>query len=210
MYYYKLDRKTIAKYEVIFEEKKLLRLKEKIITEDCEVVSDKLQASFFTLSSKDPYYEIRNIKNKGYLFTRENGGGIDTNIYLFTYDKYIYTQEVLFINRLLENDPTVIDDIYVCSKNQQEKINQEIHQKNAEIEAISNYNSIKKIELLKELNDLLELATKEPNPNLIKLQKLIKLNLIAEKNINNIQDFANFLETEINVNSLNRRKIKNK
>ena len=163
MDYYKLEGKAIAKYEVNFNKKDLLKLKEKIITEDCFIIHEELRASFFVLALKEKDYEIRNVLNAGYLFTRENSGSPDSDIYLFTYDKYLYNEDVLLINRLLNNDVTVLDEILAPIDREKLEIEKAIIQKNKEINNVSNYEIAKKKKLLQELENLMDKLKKEPD-----------------------------------------------
>ncbi len=163
MIYYKLEEKAIAKYEVNFNEKTLLKLKEQIIREECPVIHEELRASFFIPALMEKGFEIRHVKNEGYLFTREIMGGPERDIYLFTYDKYLYTEDVLLINRLLNHDATALDEILTSDGNQKTRR--------------------------------------------LKISKLIKLTLIKKVTLKNIQELANFWDTEINLKELNRKKI---
>lgn len=208
MNYFKLNGKVIEKYLVIFDKAKLLKLKEEIIKSDCLVVKGEFRGSNFWLTKVNKTSEIRKVRNQGLVKVRENMGGPDTAIYLFTYDEYFYTKEILFINRLLEEDATVIKEIERELVNGQKILEQQIAQKRKEIDEIANSEIRKKIELLEELESLLEIYTQMPNPYLLKLQSLIKLKLINSISLNKVEEVVSFWNQEFNKETINNPILK--
>ena len=208
MNYFKLNGKVIEKYLVIFDKAKLLKLKEEIIKNDCLVVKGEFRGSSFWLTKVNKTSEIRKVRNQGLVKVRENMGGPDTAIYLFTYDEYFYTKEILFINRLLEEDATVIKEIERELVNGPKILEQQIAQKRKEIDEIANSEIRKKIALLEELESLLEIYTQMPNPYLLKLQSLIKLKLINSISLNKVEEVVSFWNQEFNKETINNLILK--
>ena len=208
MNYFKLNGEVIEKYVVNFNKAKLLELKEEIIKNACYVSKGEFQGSSFWLTKINKTSEIRNVRNQGLVKVRENMGGPDTAIYLFTYDEYFYSQEVLFINRLLEEDASVITEIYQDQRKLKENYELKIVQKRKEIDEVSNLEIKKKISLLQELESLMEMASKIPNSNLLNLQSLIKLKLINTISLKNVEEVFSFWNQEFNKEAINKRILK--
>ena len=148
MNYFKLNGEVIEKYAVIFDKNKLLELKEEIIKNACLVVKGEFRGSSFWLTKINETSEIRNVRNQGLVKVRENMGGPDTSIYLFTYDEYFYSQEVLFINRLLEEDASVIVEIYQDLDNVKKNYELKIAQKRKAIDMVSNLIKLKLVDTI--------------------------------------------------------------
>ena len=208
MNYFKLNGEVIEKYAVIFDKNKLLELKEEIIKNACLVVKGEFRGSSFWLTKINETSEIRNVRNQGLVKVRENMGGPDTSIYLFTYDEYFYSQEVLFINRLLEEDASVIVEIYQDLDNVKKNYELKIAQKRKAIDMVSNLEIQKKIRLLQELESLIEVVSKMPNPYLLKLQSLIKLKLVNTISLKKVEEVTTFWNHEFKIDAINNRILK--
>lgn len=104
MYFYDLEDITIVKYEVKINISELKKLKKEIIKNCSRIVHKSYETTQF------PNVFLNNIKN----YNSQNTGRKDENnndIYLVSYDLYIYPYLVTLINELLLNNMSVINEL---------------------------------------------------------------------------------------------------
>lgn len=184
MHYYKEDDKTIYKYDVYFDRKKVTKLLDEVI-ERCSIISyQEVEAT----KVFNPNTDIKNARIKN--LTTEKIRQIDYNdfyslpedLYRFTFYKYEYTRLANLIIALLNGDASVIDEIFnpvsISNPNFDEKLS--ILYKQLSLEENHNTKSLEKI--YKEIKMINELKNQNINQvsdssYYIRLQNMIHINL---------------------------------
>lgn len=184
MHYYKEDDKTIYKYHVYFDREKVTKLLDEVI-ERCSIISyQEVEAT----KVFNPNTDIKNARIKN--LTTEKIRQIDYNdfyslpedLYRFTFYKYEYTRLANLIIALLNNDASVIDEIFnpvsISNPNFDEKLS--ILYKQLSLEENHNTKSLERI--YKEIKMINELKNQNINQvsdssYYIRLQNMIYINL---------------------------------
>ena len=199
------DGEYIFKYEVIVDKEKLEKLKYEVI-EKCSIMEHKDYEStrLPTMYGILDYLKYRNYKDiKVGTVEYNDFYSMPETLYRITYDLYHFPYLLELIEKLLNDDRTIIEEIFTINR-KKELVSLDIRIKklNGIIEKIDNINADKKIELLKELSDLLK--QKELNKNqenidkyYIKVRKLITFKKIDILNYSELKRVLDFYDNEI-------------
>ena len=206
--------RVIGKYEITFKEKQLLNLRQLIIDncsfiEHKEAVLSDYEIGFF-------YDEdtIRNFK-KGYIVgDREYFEATDyETFFICYYDKYTYSKLVSLIDKLLNDDQSVINELdnYFNGEiinHDLDNMDKELSLLSYKIDNIDNSLSEEKTNMIKEYNALLnkynKLSKIQENETryLTVLKKLINYNFLGYLRNDSIIELNNILEFFGDINNL--------
>ena len=204
MYYYQQNGEILEKYKIEFNIDELLILRSKIFNKCSYITHEEKEYS----CHPSQIYNIgciRNIKDLGETREKDLGSGSINKYHLYSYDLYNPPILVDLIDRLMDGDVQAIDNINNPAVSEKKfDFAQEINEESAKIDAISNLEIDQKIEALKSLKKTIQ--TVKLNENQVsaweyysQVQKLIKRELVATLNINDILKVTNFFEKDITV-----------
>ena len=198
MIYYKQNDEVIEKYNVTFDETKIIKLKERIIFE-CSFIKHKEYTSDYGAGFKDH----KLVKNFSYKKVGEHEYWEETrDIYKYVYDEYIPPKLVGFIDYLLKGTPTSIDAILNYNILQDISLDQRIEIATKEFNEIDINRMFVKKEKLREIDNLIKAKKMNENQKSIEpyykeLISLIKFELIDTLSVSDIDRLETFFEKEI-------------
>ena len=206
MKYYIQDEDKIKKYNITYDRNKILDLKQSVIEECSEIKSIESTSIEYPFIKENDYVSFHNIKSLcvGVKETKEG----NKQIYKYTCDKYYHPYLVVLIDRLLNDDPKVIEEIINLNGINETNDFDEITKRIDDI--IMNINNIKdineKLDITSELYSLLERKIKIINTKPIKeyyyrLQKLIHFELEGEISYKEYQSIQKFFDLNYNINN---------
>ena len=189
MIVYVKEKDNIVKYEVLFDKEELERLKYEVI-EKCSIIE---HMDYEDTSSPKMYGILDYLKYRNY--SEKKIGVIEYNdfysmpetLYRFTYDKYHFPYLIELIDKIISGDVKILEDIFnINIKKELIPLDKRIEEVNNKINKTNNNSTYKKIELLKELSDLLK--QKELNKNQENLDKYYNKvrNLITFKKVDTL------------------------
>ena len=198
MLYFKKNNDVIEKYEIDFDKEEIENLRLEII-DNCSLVEHKVYQGIDLLMSIDKSL----IKNFSSTKVGEKEYFEETkDVYLYKYDEYKPPYLVKLIDRLLENDSSVLGEIFNYDAISSVSIDDKINLASEEFAKIDPQDTRKRLEKLKELENLLR--TKELNVNVqsvylyyIRLLALIQIELIDKISISDIRKIEEFLEVKL-------------
>ena len=208
MIVFSINDDDVMKYDVIFDNEKLNKLKFEII-EKCSLIEHKDYEStvFPKMYGIMDYLKYRNYSEKKVGIREYNDFySLPEDIYRLTYDKYNFPYLVELIDKLLSGDITVLEYIYYKrSEKELIPIDKKIEALNSVIEKTSNDDTNKKIELLGQLSELIK--QKEINKNqedvdeyYKKVRKLIFFREIDTLKRAELERVLEFYNKEIDIN----------
>lgn len=217
MYYYTKREEKIEKYEITFDEEQLKKLQKEIIKNCSEIVHIKEESDYSPRFTTKEYNKglIKNLNSKN-IGTKEYFEETRT-MYLYTYDRYIPPKLVELIDKLLDDDVTVLGEIFNYNEsktNEILKIEKKINKVSHKLDKIDNLDTKGKKKKLIELEELLEEKKKmEKESKLIieyynELISLIECNLIDSISIKAIQKVEEFLGIKSEINFVNTDVLK--
>ena len=198
MIYIKNNGERLEKYTVTLDTKSIKELKERII-KDCSLIIHKVFHSNHVPTFSRNFF-IKNFKLVG-----------PQNNYRYTYDEYIPPLLVSLINRLLDNDETVIQELVDYSPLNESSLDKSINSVNKQLTELSEDDYIKKNLLLIKLERLLKLKKRNINQKSTKeyyeeLQNYISLDLVSTLSLDDLLRVESFYETSINNSKKTRKK----
>lgn len=198
MIYIKNNGESLEKYTVTLDTESIKELKERII-KDCSLIIHKaFHSDHVPTFSRNSI--IKNLKLVG-----------PQNNYLYSYDEYIPPLLVSLINRLLDNDETVIQELVDYSPLNESSLDRNINSVNKQLAELSEDDYIKKNLLLIKLERLLKLKKKNINQKSTKeyyeeLQNYISLDLVSTLSLDDLLRVESFYKTAINNPKKTRKK----
>ena len=211
MYYFSCIDGKIEKYEIDFDRKKLLHLREEIILNCSEIHHKEYEG---VVGPKMDQLKIKNF-NKIKVGVKEyrNCCLPDQSVYYFSYDENEYPYLVTLIDRLLNEDVEVIDE-FLSINLKKEKLPFELRIQNLLEEAsqISDLCVQEKIQKLLQLQEMLELSKLNKNQKSVfeyyyKVRDYIYIEYIGEIGIsewNHIQQFMGIDSNELYVEKIKK------
>ncbi len=198
MLYFRKNDNVIEKYQVDFDKEEMEELKKRII-DNCSFIEHKEYKSDYF-----PRFTDEIIKNFRCTSTREKNEYFEEirEIDLYSYDQYNPPYLVELINRLLQNDSKVVDEIFNYDVSTKLSIDDKINSVNQEFIKINPENITKRKAKLKEIEDLLkakELNKGQQSIDLYYTQLigLIKFELVDSLSISELNRVETFLEIEL-------------
>ncbi len=203
MYYFKNNGERIEKYQVNFSREKIERLKKEII-DRCSYIEHK---EF--ISDYPPIFDDNSIIKNFHdtLVGKKEYFEETRDVYSYSYDEYKPPYLIELINRLINGDAEVIDEILTYDISSDESIDDKIKLVNQEFMDIEAENIDGKKAKLKELGDLLEskdLNRDQQNiePYYYQLIKLIEFDLVDSLTIFELNRVESFLGIELGSNQM--------
>lgn len=206
MIYFRKNNDIIEKYQINFDKKQIKELKEKIIY-DCSFIKHVEYEGAY-----EPRFTDEIIRNYTSTPTgKEKDFDMETrDICQYKYDEYIPPYLIKLIDKLLNNNSTVINKILNYKENVNDDfdidakkyIDNKIISVNQEFNNIAPEDITKKKEKLKELEELLNAKVLNKNQQSIDLYydqliNLIKFNLIDSLPISELNRIESFLEYDL-------------
>ena len=211
MEYLTIDKDKIKKYNVNYDKETIIKFKEKVIDNCCEVEHGIFEDTYYPFSTKSEDFEYRNLISLG---GRNDKNNINY-IYKYEYDKYIYPYLVKLINRLLANDKSAIEEIFtykglynfylVDIDNKINELTNSLSDEEISIEDKINKTDELKDLLLKKKTLLLNDKSKDYYEE---LQQLISFELVDEIEFNDYQRLEHFLGIDYKFNDNVYRYVK--
>lgn len=209
MIYFKKNNDVLEKYQVSFDRDEIEKLKQEII-DKCSFITHREYESDY--SPRFDKNEI--IRNFSYISTGKEKEYFEETreIYLYSYDEYEVPYLVKLINELLSGETKAIDKILNYGSFIHEKtIDEKILYLNQEFNDIDLENITKRINKLKEIEELLK--SKELNKNQQSIEiyynqllKLIRFKLIDLVSISDIEKVESFFDIKLsNEEDLNEK-----
>lgn len=212
MLYFRKNDDVIEKYQVNFDKEKIKKLKQEIIN-NCSFITHIECESDYT-----PILSNEIVRNFTYTPTGKEREYFEEtrDIYHYSYDRYEPPYLVALINQLLllNDNSKVIDQILNYEIASKSTIDDKIELAYKEFKEIDPENATKKVEKLKELENLLKAKKLNINQQNIDLYynqliELIKFNLIDSLPINELNKIESFLEinlsSEVEISDSNKK-----
>lgn len=208
------NKDKILKYEVGIDKESLSKLKYEII-DKCSIITHKdYQDTYLPkMYGIDDYLKYRNYSEVK-IGVREYNDfySMPEDLYRIKYDEYHFPYLVELLDKLLEDDIDVLNEIYnVNSKKEIKSIDEKINRQKDLIESIDDFETNKKINELEKLKELIE--QKELNKNQVnvlkyynKVKKLISFNLIDSITYEEVKRVSNFYNYKVNVKQMDEIK----
>ena len=215
MYYYTKKEEQIEKYEITFDEEKVKKVQKEIIDNCSEIVHEKYENDYSPRFTSREYSKglIKNFNSEN-IGTKEYFEETRT-MYLYTYDKYIPPKLVDLIDRLLEEDVTVLDEIFNYNDiKSPSKIDKKIKKLSSKLDKIDNLDTKNKKKKLNELEELLKEKQKlqkqlaNINGYYQDLISLINFSLVDTISISELEKVEKFLEIKPEINYGNTEVLK--
>lgn len=197
MIYFKKNNEYIEKYEVTFDKEKVEELKERIIW-DCSKIKHVSFCSDYGAGIKDR----RLVKNFSSVLVGEKEYWEETrSVYRYTFDQYVPSELVNYIDGLLNGFSSSIDMILNYDFKNDKSIDELIEEAMIRFNSINPEKVYDKQEQLKYIDNLLESKKvganqKDIRPYYQELIGLIHFELIDKINIADIERVYSFLEKE--------------
>ena len=201
MIYYELDGKTVNKYNIQCNINRIKELKEEIINNCSKMKHVEIEREY---SFQDTYFKNKTVRNhncENIGFNEYYDGS--RSVYLHTFDLLTPPKLVNLIDRLLNDDKTVINEIF---NYQEEKVSfeKEIDDKNKEIDSIDNSDVDEKIKKLNELKELLNLRNlnwyqESTKDYYTKLLNYISVEFIGSLNIDEENKVQTFFDIDLSI-----------
>lgn len=212
MIYFKKNNEYLEKYEVTYDKEKVEQLKERIIFE-CSRVEHREHCSDYGSGIRDR----KLVKNFRAVVVGEKEYWEETrDIYRYTYDEYVPSDLVNYIDGLLNNISSSIDYIFNYDFKNDKSIDEVINEAMITFNNIDPEKLFQKQQQLKYIDNLLESkrvngTQKDIRPYYKELITLINFELIDKILINDIDRVYSFLdEQEFEPDKVNIRKKTNK
>ena len=195
MIYFKKNNEYLEKYEVTYDKEKVEQLKERIIFE-CSRIEHRQYSSDYGSGIRDE----KLVKNFRAVKVGEKEYWEETrDIYRYTYDEYVPSDLVNYIDGLLNNVPSSIDNIFNYDFKNDKSIDEVINEAMITFNNIDPEKLFQKQQQLKYIDNLLESkrvnnAQKDIRPYYKELITLINFELIDKILINDIDRVYSFLE----------------
>ena len=212
MLYFRKNDDVIEKYQVNFDKEKIKKLKQEIIN-NCSFITHIECESDYT-----PILSNEIVRNFTYTPTGKEREYFEEtrDIYHYSYDRYEPPYLVALINQLLllNDNSKVIDQLFNYETASKWTIDDKIELAYKEFKEIDPENATKKVEKLKELENLLKAKKLNINQQNIDLYynqliELIKFNLIDSLPINELNKIESFLEinlsSEVEISDSNKK-----
>ena len=212
MLYFRKNDDVIEKYQVNFDKEKIKKLKQEIINNCSFITHIEYEGDYAPILSN----EI--VRNFTYTPTGKEREYFEEtrDIYHYSYDRYEPPYLVALINQLLllNDNSKVIDQILNYEIASKSTIDDKIELAYKEFKEIDPENATKKVEKLKELENLLKAKKLNINQQNIDLYynqliELIKFNLIDSLPINELNKIESFLEinlsSEVEISDSNKK-----
>ncbi len=211
MFFYKVnDLKTkIQKYEVSYDESKIKVLRKKFI-DDCSIIIKREITSTMYPYCNENNKEYRGIRNLGVVRVQEYNDGPDKDVCRYTFDEYCYPDIISLIDRFLNNDASVISEIYEYkTKFDRSYLDEEITKQLKKIEGIALEKVDEKIKGYQELKELINYKTltkREVKEEMYyeELLKIIKMKELDTYLYSDYLKYQQFFEDDHEVNDYNR------
>jgi len=205
MYYYIKDANEIKKYLVNYDFKEIEKLKLEVI-DNCSVI---IHYDYEDTRGPDEadYLKIRNYKAKKTGIRVSRDYFPDEAIYHFSYDEYKYPYLITLIDKLLNKDVSIINEIYHPNSEEIVSYREKLNIASKELDEINNFDIQNKKQKLNEIEKLLQQVKlnekQQPvDSYYLKLQNLIKLQLVDVINIDDILGVTSFFEQDLSVFNL--------
>lgn len=206
MYYFSFMGNKIEKYEIDFDRKKLLQLREEIILNCSEIHHKEYEG---VVGPKMDQLKIKNF-NKIKVGVKEyrNCCLPDQSVYYFSYDENEYPYLVTLIDRLLNGDIVVIDEFFnINLKKEKLPFQYRIEILLEEVSKISDMCVQEKIQKLLQLQEMIELSELNKNQKSVfeyyyKVRDYIYIEYIGEIEMsewNHIQKFMGIDSSDLYV-----------
>ena len=206
MYYFSFIGNKIEKYEIDFDRKKLLQLREEIILNCSEIHHKEFEG---VVGPKMDHLKIKNFsKIKVGVKESRNNCGPDQSLYYFSYDENEYPYLVTLIDRLLNGDIVVIDEFFnINLKKEKLPFQYRIEILLEEVSKISDMCVQEKIQKLLQLQEMIELSELNKNQKSVfeyyyKVRDYIYIEYIGEIEMsewNHIQKFMGIDSSDLYV-----------
>lgn len=198
MIYIEQDNNELIKYEVIFNEENLRRIKNEIMY-DCAIIMPKCFTASYEMNL-EYNLKIRNFKKE--LMGYKNKG--TEKVYKYEYEEYNEPRLCTLIERLLNKDTSVIYEIKNPTIIEEEKV---VNYENVDLTNI-NESELSKLRTDLELYQKYLSLNKDHNPKKIYTYYPFVLNLIELKEIDRISDvqYTEIKKVEEIILSLQNRK----
>ena len=191
MFYFKVEKEVVLKYQVNFNREEIEKLRENIIHNCSHIVHRE-------------YYNTcpPNFTDKSLIFNFKSTFAFEKeyfeetkDVYLYTFDEYEVPYLIKLINRLLKEDATVLEEILNYKVEDKASLEEQINFVNQEY--LKADNVFKRQEKLKELESLLSQKNLNKNQQSTyiyyqKLLSLIKFELIDTLPLDYIQRVEDF------------------
>ena len=204
LYYYQQKDKFIEKYKISFNIAELEKLRKEIMDKCSSITHEEKEYSY----CPDKYYNegcIRHIRDLGKTREEDLGSGSNLTYHLYSYDLYKPPILVDLIDRLIKGDSQVLENIdHPVASEAKFDFAEYLATKSAQIDAISNFETEKKIAALTDFKETIAAAKlNEKQQSALDyypiVQSLIERTLVATISLAEIVKVTNFFEKEINV-----------
>ena len=197
MYYYLQEKNEIKKYKINIDINKLEELRTEIIN-NCSYLFHREYRSTILPHNKD----FKRIKNYTYkkIGVREYTDGPDEDLYLISYDEVEYPTLVSLIDRLLKNDFSVLNEIYLDEEEKQNLFDKKIKDIENEIAVLTSKREYLKVkEKISEMENIILESKKnsERRQYYERVKNLISFELIDTIRIEEINRVRKFYEQEL-------------
>lgn len=196
MIYFIKNNNVIEKYQVDFDKKEIEKLRDKII-DNCSYIEHK---EYYC--DHVPRCTNKIVKNYKFEFTNDFVEYFEERreAVFVSYDEYNAPELVNLINRLLEGEPRVLQQIFNYDISDNIPIDDKIVSINKEFSEIDIKDIEKKKRKLHELEELLKIQELNKNqqgiePYYNQLIELIKIKLIDSISVSELERMESFLET---------------
>lgn len=211
MFFYKVSKleTKIQKYEVSYDYCKIKALREKLIN-DCSNIIKREITSTMCPHCDENNKEYRKIINHGVVRVQEYNDGPDKDVCRYTFDEYCYPDIISLIDRFLNNDASVISEIYEYkTKFDRSYLDEEITKQLKKIEGIALEKVDEKIKGYQELKELINYKTltkREVKEEMYyeELLKIIKMKELDTYLYSDYLKYQQFFEDNHEVNDYNR------
>lgn len=208
MIYFKKNNEYLEKYEVTYDKEKVEQLKERIVFE-CSRIEHRQYTSDYGSYIRDE----KLVKNfKAVLVGKHEYWEETRNVYKYTYDEYVPSDLVKYIDELLNDFPSSIDKIFNYDFKNDKTIDDLINEAMIKFNNMNQEDVIDKQQHLKYLDNLLESkrinsTQKDIRPYYQELIPLIGFELVDKILIDDINRVYSFLnEQEFELQKVNLRK----
>lgn len=212
MYLFKKNGEMIEKYFIGFNAKDVEKLRYEIINNCSKIVHQECDST--DGPNRFDHLRIRNYHRSERIETYEYTDGPDEEIYHFSYDEYKFPYLVSLIDKLLDGDISALEKIYHPNfKHKEKDFKKMIEIASKEADKIDNLNVEEKIEKLKEIqclfkNSELNKNRKPINDYYLRLQGLIKSELIGSVSISEILKVKEFLDSSLVIDNNIKKLLK--
>lgn len=202
MYYFRLNRDTIEKYEITYDKEKLEDLNEEIIYNCSEIVHKEYESDY------DP--DLRDRKIKNYKYERVGTKEYDTevrSVYRYSYDEYETPYLCELVKKILyKDDEHKLESIRMIFSSDLVEERASIDDR---LEVLTNlFNNTKdtsaKQKYVNQINEILELKKQNPKVKPVaeyydKVRDLIDINLVDTMPLTEAERFVEFFAKRIDV-----------